>query len=607
MATLRDRTKSGNAYAALLFGLLAALYASIKVSDPDTWWYLAGGKLILSGSLPTTNTFSHTFPDYPWRFTQWFFALLMAMAERVAGITGVGFFQALCVAVAFVMAAFVAKLCSGREKWRLEVFLPLFILALSAARPRFAPRAHVASLLGIMVVFCLLEKRPKRLGLWLFVTAAVWSNLHAGVGLVTLGMVLYAAWGLAREGYAQARTYLTHLAAFFAGTLCNPYGYYTYDYLFQNTEFAETFSRIIGEFKPLAWNPIFYPFFIYAALSLPLLAFALSRKKYGVTLLSVGLLLLSFRYNRFIDHYVIFSLPLVYSSLLALLERAAPSGRFRVGISVSLGVAALIATSTQVMTPAQRFNIGWGENAGIMPVGACDYVDSRNLHGNLFTEFNTGGYIAWRFYPKSRTFVDSRAQTYPFEFLKAVLTPGDMASFAASIDGHGVDTAIVQRFPGSKDAAERFESLGWKLVYFDASSYVFVRPGSTADSKTARDELRFVKPYGNPQALMDNAGAFPAEVAQEIRRLPLDRLSERGDYRILGMAAQSAGELALAESIFSRGMEANQRDLQLKLAYGYLLQETGRRERAREIYLHVMKSAVGTELEYAARSLLDAL
>lgn len=591
----------------MLFGLLAALYASIKVSDPDTWWYLAGGKLILGGNLPTTNTFSHTFPDYPWRFTQWFFAMLLAVAERVAGITGVGFMQALCVAVAFVMAAFVAKLCSGREKWRLEIFLPLFILALSAARPRFAPRAHIVSLLGIMVVYYLLEKKPKRLSLWLFVTAAAWSNLHAGVGLVTLALVLCVAWRLASEGFADARIRLTHLGSFFVGTLCNPYGYYTYDYLFQNTEFAETFSRIIGEFKPLAWSPIFYPFFIYAALSLPLLAFALSRKKFGATLLSVAILLLSVRYNRFIDHYVIFSLPLVYTSLLALSEKSAASGRLRLVIPFSLGFAALIATSTQVMTPAQRFNIGWAENPSIIPVGACDYVEARNLHGNLFTEFNTGGYVAWRFYPRSRIFVDSRAQTYPFEFLKAALTPGDMAAFATPIDGYRVDTAIVQRFPGFRDAAERFDALGWKLVYFDANSYVFVRPGSIADAKTAMDELRFVKPYVNPQELMDNAGMFPAKVAREIGRLPLDRLSERGDYRNLGMAAQAAGEWALAENLFSRGMEANPRDLQLKLAYGYLLQETGRREGAREIYIQVMKSAVGTELEYAAKSLLEAL
>jgi len=86
--------KSPPTWKAGAFALLLILpLAFVKLGEPDLWWHIASGRLILQQGIPGVNTFSHAWPEHPWPQTQWLFDVLLGICERVGGLGGVQLFQ----------------------------------------------------------------------------------------------------------------------------------------------------------------------------------------------------------------------------------------------------------------------------------------------------------------------------------------------------------------------------------------------------------------------------------------------------------------------------------------------------------------------------------
>ena len=79
--------------APLLLGLAVfalAAFSPAALNDGDTWSHLATGEWILAhGAIPRVDPFSFSFAGQPWTAHEWLAELVMALAFRAAGWSGV--------------------------------------------------------------------------------------------------------------------------------------------------------------------------------------------------------------------------------------------------------------------------------------------------------------------------------------------------------------------------------------------------------------------------------------------------------------------------------------------------------------------------------------
>ena len=62
-----------------LLGFLGLIALTMRYAPwADTWWHLGIGRWMTEhGRLPSSNALAHTFPDLPWKYTEWSFGLLL--------------------------------------------------------------------------------------------------------------------------------------------------------------------------------------------------------------------------------------------------------------------------------------------------------------------------------------------------------------------------------------------------------------------------------------------------------------------------------------------------------------------------------------------------
>ncbi len=156
-----------------------------KLSDPDLWWHLRTGKLIVDEkSIPHADVYSFTIPGKSWVVQEWGSEVILQGLRDAFGLYGILAYRAV---VTFAIYALVARLLvrrmgSGMATWG------LLGLAAYAGSANWTERPNLMSFLLFVVTLTLLERRDKRIW-WFLPIAVLWANLH---GMVVLGIGLIA-------------------------------------------------------------------------------------------------------------------------------------------------------------------------------------------------------------------------------------------------------------------------------------------------------------------------------------------------------------------------------------------------------------------------------
>jgi hypothetical protein len=111
----------------------------------------------------------------------------------------------------------------------------------------------------------------------------------------------------------------------------------------------------------------------------------------------------------------------------------------------------------------------------VFPVQALDWLESNPQSGNMFNEFNWGGYILYRTWPHQRVFLDSQSDFYGEslvqEYEQIMNTQGDWFPL---LEKYQVGWAII---PPDKALAKVLQSeLGWVPVYQDKIAVILHKP-----------------------------------------------------------------------------------------------------------------------------------
>ncbi|HYX70825.1 MAG TPA: hypothetical protein VE825_16945, partial [Terriglobales bacterium] len=445
---------------ALLYALLAGLRT---VSDFDLGWQLATGRwLVEHHQVPSTDVFSYTARGREWIYPP-FSGALFFLLYRLGGYAALSWLGALtcvgCVALLLRRASGITALLAA--------------VAVPVIANRTGPRSEMFTTLLFAAFLSLLwqqHRRDRAPLYWLPPLMLLWANLHYGflAGFGALGAyVMLEVLELpfpARRAEAQAR--LRRAAPWLlltpVATLLNPWGPRLYTAFFRMSGALKDFDRFVMEWAGVhlsrfsllqagSWrDPDSSYWWLLAAAALAVVV-ALWRKRLGAAALLAGAAYYSIRHLRYQALFACAAVIVAGSLLsegLAALEGERP-WRFRPALRVFVTVAMLVLVAVRGSDlVSNRYYLASGQTtlfgSGLswwFPERAAGFLLRERLPGNVFNDYNAGGFLTWRLDSQYPDYIDGRAFPFGADFFyhyRALLQqPPDSPAWQQEADARG--------------------------------------------------------------------------------------------------------------------------------------------------------------------------
>jgi hypothetical protein len=476
--------------AILAFGLFTM--AARSVTDPDVWWHLRTGQLIVqTHAVFHTDPYSFTRLGQSWVDHEWLSQVLIFGLYRLAGWGGLIAGFGAVIAAAFLV---VFLRCPGRP----YVAGVMTLLGAFASAPSWGVRPQMLTLLLASVLLMILERSYERPTLlwWTPALMLLWVNLHAGyalgialMALFLVGDALDAACGFSDvhskdtpSPRARLRTLVLAMVACAAVVPLNPYGVAMYAYPLETLR-SRAMQNYIGEWlSPDFHQHTYLPTLamVLATIILPALSPRRLRPR-EVLLLSVTTYA-ALRSVRHIPIYALVAVPILGAMVQTCLRergvakwfewKPSPVTTAKASINALLLAGFLIfmvarvhyVSQRQATTETQKF-----------PASAVSFIAAQGPLAPILNHYNWGGYFIWKLYPQYQVYIDGRADLYGDAFMDDLATTyylrGD--SWQRQFEEWGIRTVVLP--PDAPLVTALAARRDWKTIYADSQAVVLTK------------------------------------------------------------------------------------------------------------------------------------
>ena len=460
--------------------------AARGVADPDVWWHLRTGQLILQNhGLFHTDPYSFTRFGQRWINHEWLSEVLLFGLYRLAGFGG------LIVAFAAVIAAalFLVFLRSPGRPY-LAAIMTLWGAVASAST--WGVRPQMFSLLLASIFLLLLDRsegRPKILW-WTAPLMLLWVNLHAGypiglafITLFLLGEALEAALG--REPWQKSRPRLKRLAMAFALCLAlvavNPNGLRIYWYPFATLRSAAMHRFIHEWFSPDFHDPTYLPLLLLLLALIVGLALSPRCPRLRNLLLVLVTIPAALRSVRHIPILVLVIVPVLAKLAEAKLQEVGATRLLRTPLSataprtLAINFLVLLTFSIFSVVRVRQVVVRQAETeAQHFPRDAADFLRQQHPPQPMMNHYNWGGYFIWKLYPQYLVFIDGRADVYGDAFMTDF---GDCYylthNWMGPLQAWGIRTVVLP--PDAPLITALRARPEWRQIYADSQAVILTK------------------------------------------------------------------------------------------------------------------------------------
>lgn len=481
--------RAGTVAAAIV---VVALLTFVPPGANDLWLDAALGRIIWqSGKIPSTLLFPFTEASgYPFTAHEWLSSVALYFFFRLFGHAHLVFVKGLLGLALFGLCWRLAY----RQSANLFATVIVALVAMAAANFRFYLRAELFGLIFFVIVLSLLAEFRSS-GRWRYLLACVpvalvWANSH---GSFPLALVLAGcfAGGAAAEGlraprggrlrasWIGARPYLACAGLMALAMLVNPYGANLFRFVWDLPR-ADSLRTFIYEWTPTLYGPFagsrgHWAFLAFIAFCAAVVSFGWRNvPPAGV------LLLLAFGYLALQaqPHIAFFALASVYP-LSAALRGIAPR---------LLSPPAARATLLALIVGCASLVVRYGNLYGGFPYYVVshnfspllvEYLDRPEIKGNVLNSYELGSELIYRYYPRLRPAIDSRAYAYGRKYFLAIQgLNNDESALKAFIARYHVDYILLLRedFDVGIRRMTNLRKDGWRIVFGDGRVVLLGRP-----------------------------------------------------------------------------------------------------------------------------------
>jgi hypothetical protein len=454
-----------------VYVLLMALGARL-LADPDTYWHIALGRLILDQhTLPTSDPFSTTMHGAHWVAYEWLSQVVSAFVYRLGDWIAVA-----AVTAGAAAAAFAQLTRYLLQRWQPVPTIIAVLAALTLTAPHIVARPHVLALPFLVTWIAELIRaadagRPPS---WrLLAVMTLWANLHGSFifGLAMPGLI--GAEAVFRAPPVQrlrvGKDWIVFGALALAAACINPYGPEMIIAALRTLALGPALA-IISEWRPQDFSHLdAYELIVLAALGFALLR-GVRLPPFRIVML-LGVLHLSLAQSRHADLLGLLA-PLFVARPLAEQFRAlaAESGAASLAAWPKLPLAAgLVLLALGGGAIGALGNVAPAAN--ITPANAVKAIESER--GPIFNSYEFGGYLD---FVGAAPFLDGRTELYGKDFMlryQRAVTLADLPDFLRLLDDYRIESTLL--IPATPAVALLDRLPDWRRVYADATAVVHTR------------------------------------------------------------------------------------------------------------------------------------
>ncbi|OHA13072.1 MAG: hypothetical protein A3J10_04200 [Candidatus Sungbacteria bacterium RIFCSPLOWO2_02_FULL_54_10] len=496
----------------LILGVLALIFYGsflvhrIDLTIADLGRHLQNGRLAVEQhTIPATNFYSYTEPDYPVTTHHWASGLLFFLAWKAGGFTGT---HLLFIAISLATLAIVFGMAATAAGSGPATLVTALAVPLLAERTEIRPEA-ISYLFA--VVFFLLLTRFERTRDWRWLAVlplvqALWVNMHIYFFLGPVLIAIFFAASLFVQPLDRKHTIVlayTALATAVA-SLLNPFflkGALAPFTIFENYGYRIAENQPVWFVETIMQNPNFTIFKILFGVliaSFIVRVWMRGKEREMLPLAAIGIMIsvLGWMATRNFALFGFFFVILVASNI------AACAGPWLAARRKTLAVTGGVIL-TLIMVPAlfgqwQKYFPHWKEPGLGLEQGSGDaaaFFRAHGLQGPLFNNYDIGGYLIWHLYPQEKVFVDNRPEAYPAAFFAEQYIPMQERDdawqkalaqwqFNAIFFSHRDATPWAQQF-----LIARVQDPAWAPVYADSGTIIFLRRNEQNNDVIDRFEM----------------------------------------------------------------------------------------------------------------------
>jgi hypothetical protein len=457
------------------------LFTRPQVQDPDFWWHLRNGNIMLaSDHLIHVNPYAFMAAGHHWVLQEWLSETWMAAVAAFSGRLGVVVAYWLITLAMYLVIWARARLIGPAHG--LTVGLGL-LLAAFTAYPILGPRSQMETYVLTGVVMLVVDRQLRRGGTSAWILPPVfliWTNLHAGfvIGLILLAGVLVAEGVCTVLGQRtpeqrwRIQQLLWAAVCSAAACLVNPNGPVITVYPFE-TQFSSVQQALIQEwhspeFHSLTLLPLL---FLIATLAYLLVRYRGLALRDGVTLTLA--LLVTLQSVRNLVILVVLGMPIWISLAERVRQEIAARSHLRVGsrqpplvtlmeLGYLVALVAILALQVDVLGRPPLHSSTYVQS---FPICAATWLDRGPGHLRVFNQYGDGGFLSYTV-PKDKVFIFGDAALMGPTVLRRYATIIDLSpDWLRSLDSSPSQLVLFERGSAFPDALQREPQ--WTMVYRD--------------------------------------------------------------------------------------------------------------------------------------------
>lgn len=486
--------------------LIIGYFHPISSITQDLGRHILTGEIILkTKTVPLTNLYSYTYPEYPFINHHWLSEVIYYFIHSIIGFDGLLLFSTIIVILAFFLMYFF----SYKKVNNIIVLGITSLIYIRILFERTDVRPEIFSFLFLSTFIVILYKNRQKFTPWIFllpILELLWANIHIYfiVGIIVIGLFLIDSFisNLALNAYKifavfpsrfliiikpkilraeNKKIFISNLSAFsillviflisLFTTLLNPNGLIGALYpmkIFQNYGYSiEENQNIV-----FLWNYSHKPTIIFFTIAVVLLFSSLliniKKTKPIDWLLALFFTILGIAAIRNFPLFVFATFIPFVNNLSQIKIQSFNKLKSHKEIIILL---LLIVIVWQIFSVSSTKNVGFGVVKGAK--SAIDFYINNSLKGPIFNNFDIGSYLEYRLYPKEKVFVDGRPEAYPVDFFQKTYIPmqentdlfkqiSNKYQFNTIFFSHTDQTPWAQQF-----LKEIVKNPKWKMVYLD--------------------------------------------------------------------------------------------------------------------------------------------
>lgn len=468
----------------IIFALGLFVMACRNVTDPDVWWHLRTGQIILqTGQVPHADLYSFTRLGQPWIDHEWLSQVLIYSLFRTGGYSALIIFFGAVAAIALLLVF-------ARSPGKPYVAGVVTLVAAFASAPSWGARPQMLTFLLASVTLLLLERsyNQPRLLWWIPPLTLLWANLHGGYALGIGFLVLFAfgdaldvSFGFSSwsELVSRMKTLLPALALSLAAVAVNPYGARLYAYPFQTLHSRSMLAYISEWVSPDFHEARYLALLLLILGTLALPAFSPRRLRPRELLLLLLATYAALRSVRHIPLYVLVAAPMLCAMLdsrIAHFHCQLPTEKPLTRPRAVCNALLLVAFATFVVIRLGLVSTRQSQaEAKEFPAAAVSYLRAHPLPGPMLNHYDWGGYFIWQLYPQYPVFIDGRADLYgnALEDERFSLYWVQGKDWQQALEQRGIRTVVL---PPDAPLVTALQLVSvWKQAYADSQAVILTK------------------------------------------------------------------------------------------------------------------------------------